>query len=153
MKIRKKYQTTTTQAQILNGMNTSEKSGYSCKFINTLVLGEELFKGDSTGSITLAKDVALFHRIKILGYLVHNSEPANRNANFSHEFLVSGNNTRYGLLFPSHAGSTYGYFASQMLNISGTSLTRINTGGIYMTNQTVDSNVVFHITEIRGFYS
>jgi hypothetical protein len=151
MKIRKKYQTTTTQAQILNGMNTSEKSGYSCKFINTLVLGEELFKGDSTGSITLAKDITLFHRIKVYGYTTHSSS-TDRYINFCQEFLVSGQTNRYGLIATAHAGSAVLYIAATMLTISGTSVTKGNQA-VYLTNNSKDDAEVFHITEIRGFYS
>lgn len=151
MRIKKIAQSTVTQAQILNNKNTSKKAGYSCDYINTLVLGEELFKGDSTGNVTLAKDVTLFHRIKVYGYTTHSSN-ADRYINFCQEFLVPGQTNRYGLIATAHAGNSNLYIAATMLTIVGTSVTKGNQA-VYLTNNTKDDAEVFHITEIRGFYS
>ena len=152
MRIKKITQSTVTQAQILNNKSTSKKAGYSCDYINTLVQGLELFRGDTTGNPTLSESVSSFRRIKIYGYVVHNSEPSNRNCNFCQEFLVSENNNRYGLLALSHSGSTYSYIFGCTLTISGTTVTKGNAN-IYVSNQSADNNVTLHIVEIRGFYS
>lgn len=153
MRIKKITQSTVTQAQILNNKSTSKKAGYSCDYINTLVQGIELFRGDTTGNPTLSESVSSFRRIKIYGYVVHNSEPNNKSLNFGQEFLVSGNNDRYCISGLSYAGSTYMYMFGCVLTISGTSVTRGTNVKIYSTQPDTDDNIVLHITEIRGFYS
>lgn len=142
------------RAEVINNLSSSSITDALSAAMGAQLYGETLFTGDTTSSsISINKSISLFHRIKIYGYVVHNSEPNNKSLNFGQEFLVSGNNDRYCISGLSYAGSTYMYMFGCVLTISGTSVTRGTNVKIYSTQLDTDDNIVLHITEIRGFYS
>lgn len=142
------------RAEVINNLSSSSITDALSAAMGAQLYGETLFTGDTTSSsISINKSISLFHRIKIYGYVVHNSEPNNKSLNFGQEFLVSGNNDRYCISGLSYAGSTYMYMFGCVLTISGTSVTRGTNVKIYSTQPDTDDNIVLHITEIRGFYS